>query len=523
MADRTDTGGSVSRSDLASVARGGLLNLVGTVLGAACSFVLVIIVTRGLGAATTGIFFESVALFSILGTLSTWGSEVGVVRTIPMYRTLGRDADVRHAVRAALIPVAVAGTVFAIVMAVFAAPLGSLLTNGRHGADLAPVVRILAPFLPIYAVYTVALALTRGFGSMVPSNVIDKLGRSVAQPVFVFAVIAAGLSSSAIALAWAVPYGFALGVALLWVGVLMNRSQQQPIEARKQAALHVWREFWMFASARGLAGVFSVMILWLGTLLIGALQSSAAAGIYAAATRFLTFGQLIGIAVTQVVGPKLSELLSRGDRERTRTVYATSTWWLIAFSWPLYLTMIVMAPALLSIFGPGYQQAQGVLVILGASMLFATAVGTVDIVLLMAGKSSWNLLNAAVAVITNVALNLVLIPRYGIVGAAAALAASIFLNNFLPLIQVWKILRVHPFGRGTIASAGASLVCFGGLMLVFRLVWGPSLSTLFVGGIGCSLVYLVLLWRLRRVLHLSAFGEALRRRGASPAPEAPAL
>ena len=59
---------------------------------------------------------------------------------------------------------------------------------------------------------------------------------------------------------------------------------------------------------------------------------------------------------------------------------------------------------------PGYQQAQGVLVILGASMLFATAVGTVDIVLLMAGKSSWNLLNAAVAVIINVALNLVFDP-----------------------------------------------------------------------------------------------------------------
>ncbi len=117
-----------------------------------------------------------------------------MVRTIPMYQTLGRESDVRHAVRAALIPVAVAGTVVAIVMAVFAAPLRSLLTNGRYGAELAPVVRILAPFLPIYAVYTVALALTRGFGSMAHlRNVIDKLGRSVAQPAFVLVVVAAGL------------------------------------------------------------------------------------------------------------------------------------------------------------------------------------------------------------------------------------------------------------------------------------------------------------------------------------------
>ena len=119
---------------------------------------------------------------------------------------------------------------------------------------------------------------------------------------------------------------------------------------------------------------------------------------YAAATRYLAFGQFIGVAIIQVVGPKLSEVLAAHDLDRARLVYSTATWWLMALAWPLYLTMVVLAPSLLSFFGPAYQQADDVLRILGVSMLVATLVGPVDMVLLMAGKSSWNLLNTIVAI-----------------------------------------------------------------------------------------------------------------------------
>ena len=81
-------------------------------------------------------------------------------------------------------------------------------------------------------------------------------------------------------------------------------------------------------------------------------------------------------------------------------------------------------------------------------MLVATAVGTVDMVLLMGGKSSWNLFNTVVALSSNIVLNLLLIPRYGGTGAAIAWSSSIIFTNLLPLGQVWKFLGMHPFGRG---------------------------------------------------------------------------
>ena len=444
-------------SDLTAVARGGVLNLVGVVSNTVFNFALVIVVTRGLGVTTTGMFFEAIAFFNILATASQWGADVGVVRAIPRYRVQGRSEDLRHGIRAALAPTVLAGAVLGGAMFFLAGPLGRWLTSGVHAGDLTAALRVMAPFLPLSAAYAVVLAVTRGFGTMVPNVIIDKLGRAAAQPIFVLAVVITGLSDAALSLAWALPFALGLVAALIWMGSLLREHSAEADPGSTERAVGrgraVFIEFWMFTGPRGLASMFAVTILWLDTLLIGALGSTAQAGMYAAATRYLAFGQFIGVAIIQVVGPKLSEVLAAHDLGRARVVYSTATWWLMALAWPLYLTMIVLAPSLLSFFGPAYQQADTVLVILGASMLVATLVGPVDIVLLMAGKSSWNLVNTIAAIVANVTLNLILIPRYGMTGAAVAWSASILLNNLLPLVEVWRLIGLHPFGAGSIAVA----------------------------------------------------------------------
>ena len=506
-------------SDLTTVARGGLLNLVGVVSNTVFNFVLVLIVTRGLGITTTGIFFEAIALFNILATASQWGADVGVVRAIPRYRVLGRSQDVRHSIRAAIAPTVVLGAAFAGGMFVLAEPLGRLLTSGAPAGALTSTLRVMAPFLPVSAAYAVVLAVTRGFGTMVPTNIIDKLGRAALQPVFVLAVVVAGFPDSTLSLAWALPFALGLVAALMWMGRLLRRpptdGEPESPESETGRARAVFIEFWTFTAPRGLASMFAVTILWLDTLLIGALGSTGQAGMYAAATRYLAFGQFIGVAITQVVGPKLSEVLAAHDLDRARLVYSTATWWLMALAWPLYLTMVVLAPSLLSFFGPAYQQADDVLRILGVSMLVATLVGPVDMVLLMAGKSSWNLLNTIVAIAVNVTLNLILIPRYGMTGAAVAWSASILLNNLLPLVQVWRLIGLHPFGRGSIAVASSSVICIGGVGLIAGNVFGNGVTALLVTGLIGGAVYLVALWRFRTMLHFSALRGSLRSRSAA--------
>jgi O-antigen/teichoic acid export membrane protein len=212
------------------------------------------------------------------------------------------------------------------------------------------------------------------------------------------------------------------------------------------------------------------------------------------------------------MGPQLSELLAREQRDRAASVYQTASCWLVLLNWPIYLTLVIFGLPLLGLFGPGFAGGQVVLTILASTMLLATAVGPVDVVLLMGGRSSWNLLNTIAALTANLALNLLLTPRLGLAGAATAFAASILLNNLLPLAQVWRFLRLHPFGEGVWVAVAIAGGCFGVLGVAARALLGPTTAGLAVHALtGCGL-YAALLWRFRDRVEVDALRGLLRSR-----------
>jgi O-antigen/teichoic acid export membrane protein len=489
---------------LTAVARGGTLNFVGVVAAAAFGFAFVVVVTRWFTATQVGLFFEAVALFSIAMSVAVWGADVGLVRTIPRFRVLGREQHIRAVVGIASSTVFWLSLSIAAAMYLSAPQLSALLTNGAGGATVEPLIQACAPFLPIGAVYAVLLAATRGLGKMGPTNAIDRIGRTALQFVIALVVGSAGMGTVGLIVGWAVPYAIGFAVAAIWAVSLIRQAwgSVEPPPARSVHRASLFAEFWRFTLPRGLAGVFAVTVLWLDTLLIGALRSTQDAGVYAAATRYLVFGAFASQAVILAIAPTMSELLTRRDMETARSVYRASTAWAMVIGWPAYLLFAIFAPALLSILGPGYVQAQDALTILALTMLVASGVGPVDIVLLMGGKSAWNLLNTVAAVVLNVTLNILLIPRFGITGAAIAWSVSILTNNLAPLVQVRMFLRLHPIGRETIAAAAASLFAFGLIPIGVRAAFGPDLRALsgaaFLGGA----VYLASLWRFRQTLRL---------------------
>jgi O-antigen/teichoic acid export membrane protein len=181
-----------------------------------------------------------------------------------------------------------------------------------------------------------------------------------------------------------------------------------------------------------------------------------------------------------------------------------TTAWLVLLTWPLYLLAVVYGPEILTVFGHGYQAGASVMLILGLTMLLATICGQVDMVLITTGRSSWSLINGLLAVGVNVGLDLVLIPRYGITGAAIGWAIAIIVTNLMPLAQLASTIHLQPFGRGTLLAAGLSTVSFCVIPLAIRAVLGGGLAGLAAGvAVGC-VVQAAGLWWFRGVLRLSA-------------------
>jgi O-antigen/teichoic acid export membrane protein len=496
--------------NLRTVARGGTLNLVGAVTNGILGFALVVVLTRGLSKQQLGAFFVSIALFQILSNTAELGADTGLVRIIARYRALGRKRDLRRTIAVGLWPVFGIAVAFGAVVWAFAPALSNVFARQAPPRLLVPYLRVLGPLLPASAAFTVVLAASRGFGSMRPTVVLDKFVRAGLQVGLELAVVLLGLGATAVALAWGGPFAVGLALAIVWMVALLRRAERGEALEEPSSTAALASEFWRFTAPRSLAGFFQVGILWLDTLLIGALRSAASAGGYGAATRYITVGTFANLAVIQVLGPKLSELLARHDRAGAQHVYQVATSWLMMLVWPYYVTLAVFAPALLGILHNDSAATQAVLVILGLTMLVATGIGPVDVVLLMGGRSAYNLANTIAALTANVVLNLVLIPRLGIAGAAIAWSVSILINNLAPLAQVWALLRIHPFGIGSPIVALAAVGVFGGVGVVVRIALGATLPALLLAGAVSTALYAAIVWRFRSELELRSF--TLRRR-----------
>lgn len=354
---------------------------------------------------------------------------------------------------------------------------------------------------------------------MVPTVFVEQIGKPVARALLVVLLLWSGAGLLGVTLAWALPVAAGFLVALVLLRRMIASARTRQGDGVLPEAFDA-SGFWRFSLPRGLAGIFEVTLGWFDILLVGAFLPPGQVAVYAAVSRTVAIALVALRASGTAIAPQLSELLATGRRAEAETLYQVATRWLIALSWPIYLTLAVFAPLVLLAFGPSFGEGATALVILSSAMLVNMATGNVNAVLLMAGKSSWNLANASAALILNVALNLVLIPAIGIEGAAIAWSVSILVQNVAGVLQL-RILGFDPFGRGYASVCGAALLCFGLVpWLLGDRILGMSWTAAFASLILASALYLTILFRAREMLQLRAIGEALirRRRVSASAP-----
>ncbi|RZU52080.1 O-antigen/teichoic acid export membrane protein [Krasilnikovia cinnamomea] len=493
-------------------ARGGIAGVVGSAIAGGTGVGVTWIVARSLGAEQAGAFFAATAAFVLVGGLAKLGTQTGLVYWPARLRAGGRAHLLGACLRTGLVPVAALAVALAAGMWL-AAPAIARVTAEDTPAVLAQHtagLRVLAVFLPLQALTDALLTATRGYRAMRPTVLLDRLLRSGLQLLLVGAAGVAALWSAAnlplFAAAWAAPY---LPVAVL-AGLGLRRiyragkpAAAAPVQRAELRALR--RDFWVFTGPRALASVAQLALQRVDVLLVAALGGLAAAAVYAVAGRFVVLIQFANQGISQSVQPRLAEALATGDTDTANHLYRTATGWLVLVTWPISLLVILFAPVYLALFGDGYRSGAPVVVVLACATLVATGCGMVDMVLAMAGRTSWNLYNVLIALAVTIGLDVLLIPRYGALGAAIGLGCAILANNLLPLIQVGRVARLHPFGAGTCAAVALSVACFGVLPRLVTAAAGTGASGLLLA-LGVAVpAFCAGAWLLRRPLALDAF------------------
>jgi O-antigen/teichoic acid export membrane protein len=562
-ADRSDAsqpdgpGGPVR---LAQVARGGTLNLVGAAVSALATVGVTIVVTRHFSKYVAGSFFTATSAFVIAEMIGTLGAHNGLVYFIARVRSLGEEDRIPAFMRVALIPVVAVSAALVIAMVVFATPLAHVLLNAHKGSTggvdvITVALRGLALLVPFGALENAYLGATRGYREMQPTVMIDRVGVSIAQLVAVALAAAAG-SVALLAPLWALPYLPATFASWLWLrrirrdaptrrqGVALpdvppelaallalatpapgsaparaaqavrTRGAEMSRVARNRLAKATRRDFWRFTTPRAVATVTSTIINRVDIVIIAIMKGPVEAALYTAATRFLVLGQFVGTAIARSSQPRLTELFTVRDRHGTNVVYQATTAWLVLTTWPIYLLVLVYGQSALAIFGHSYRAGYSVMVVLCFAMLIGAVTGQVDVVLITAGKSSWSMINGLLVLVTNVGLDLWLIPKHGILGAAVAWAVAITVSNVVPLIQLAVVFRLQPINRGVIIASVLTVVAFWVVALGIRAALGNGWVSMGAALVAGSVLTAAGSVRFRRALKLQGVARlpALRAR-----------
>jgi O-antigen/teichoic acid export membrane protein len=523
-------------ADLRSFARGGVLSLIGAAVSTFANVGLVVLITRGFSKAEAGVFFAATSVFLLALATAQLGTQTGLVYFIARFRVLDQRHRIGQAIAAAMTPVAIVGLLLAGCLFVFAEPLARVFVAGPPG-HFATYLRVLAACLPLAVFADPLLAATRGFRTQRPTVVIENIGRPLTQVALTILVVATA-STPWLGLAWALPYLPAALLAWVWLTSLHHPPEapvrtralwpprkrayspvgENGVERGSPSALQdaaaaerggMKREFWRYTWPQTFTVIAQIALQRAGIVLVAALSGPAQAAVFTAATRFLVVGQLANTALGTTLQPQLGEKLALGDRAAAKTLFETATAWLVLIAWPLYLLCAVFATPMMAAFGRGYEGGTDVILVLTGAMLVASASGMVNMVLSMAGRTSWNLVTTVLGLAANLSLNIILIPHLGVLGAALAWAAAILINNVVPLALIVWSLRIHPYGAATLVAGGLAGLCFGVLPFLGQAVLGDDLATLVAVTVLGAILYAGGCWRFRKPLRLGTL-RALR-------------
>src|SRR5690606_32249193 len=153
-------------------------------------------------------------------------------------------------------------------------------------------------------------------------------------------------------------------------------------------------------------------------------------------------------AIIVSVKPVLAGLSDQGDHEGLTRVYTSATRWTLSLNLPFFLISVLYAEPLLAVFGESFTSGATALILLATGELVVAGTGVCGSVIDMTGHTRLKLANTVLWIALLLAGNMLLIPRWGLMGAATASLIATATINIVRLVEVWFTERLLPYRDG---------------------------------------------------------------------------
>lgn len=398
------------------------------------NFIIVIVLSRHLGADGYGAYAFALAWVAVLAVPSTLGLTPLVIRLVSSFHARSEWGLLRGLLRGANAAVAVA----AIAVTGLAAAIGWALE--RAEPDLLNPYLIGLVLVPVLAFTSLRQAAMQGFGRVV----LGRAPETFITPVLFLALI--GLSylvlgrrlSASSAVALNVTAGL---VAFVCGAYLLRRTL--PREVRTAKREYEWQSWARSAiPLLALSGV-SALQPQIGTIVLGSVAGAEEAGVYNVAQRVALLATFLHMAAAYPLMPMVARLFASKELERIEAVLTHAARVFLLLSAPIALVLLVFAGDVLEIFGSGFDDGVTALRILVVGMIIRLAAGFAGLALVMTGHEASLTKTVAAGTALTVALSLALGPIWGAEGAAVALVVGLGVSDVVVVYVLWRRLGIY--------------------------------------------------------------------------------
>jgi O-antigen/teichoic acid export membrane protein len=411
------------------------------VVSAGLAYLSQILLARWMGGSDYGVYVYVWTWVLLLGSMMDFGISASAQKIIPEYRTSGEHALLRGFL---------AGSRWM-----------TFVVSTAISALLAGIVKLLAPWIgasEIVPLYIGCITLP----AFVVANTQDGIARSHdwmrlgLMPQFIVRQgLIIGITAGAFML------GFHLGAtaamtasaAAVWIAmiaqmIVLNRRLAGHIEPGARA--YDFRGWLAISLPILLVESFYLLLSYTDVLVLQQFRSSEEVGVYFAVVKTLALVSFIHYAMSATTAHRFAEYNALGDKARLSAYVAHAINWTFWPSLAATIVLLALGKPLLWLFGPQFVIGYDIMFVAAIGLVVRSAIGPVERLLNMLGHQHICAAAYAAAFVMNVVLCVVLVPRFGGHGAAAATSISLFFETVLLFWIVRRRLGLHvlAFGKG---------------------------------------------------------------------------
>ena len=420
-------------------AKGGAIAFLVKTVSTGLAFINQIILARILGAGGIGEVLLTISVVKVLGLIGKFGMEETMMRIVSYYIEKNEDARLRSAISFAL------GfcLIMSIILAVIVWRCSKLISiNMFHSEGLTRLLPFAAVAIPVSVMYEVIGGVLKGFKetsrALLPQFIVSPILRIV-----IFLYLSNKVSDPLYAI-----YAFITGEILaliLAITFLQKKTREIKTEDRKSEYKEILNiSYTMIFTGLGLY-LFTQVDLWM----VGMLTSTEAVGIYGVTAKLVTLIAFPLGALSAIIPPLISSIHTSGDLDELRNVVRSSARWMLSIAMPIILILILEGDvALRYFFGEKFVNGYTALLILVIGQVINTGSGLVGYFLQMTGRHKVYMKISIFFTIANIILNLLLIPRFGINGAAFSTAFCLSMINIVSVSVAYRRSAIITLATG---------------------------------------------------------------------------